>query len=447
METHPKTGAAQIVELREKIKKITIPQYVETTGPSSAKPPLFSKITEEELLRYGIPSDWISEVKRANEDTLFDLADHLPQEATEALLDLAVGVKPKMPDEHIRYEDPLDHPDAQRRFRVMKNIEELKSALEYPWEKWCIFLHPEQRQIVEKDYSGPARVSGSAGTGKTIVAIHRAVYLARNNPNARVLLATFSEALANSLKTKLRRLIRSEPHIGERLEVYDMNTLGRRLYELNFDRPNIASQDIIRELIAEAAAEFTENRFSLHFLITEWEEVIDAWQLTTWEEYKDVKRLGRKMRLPEKQRQMLWSIFERVKQKLEARKLITFPEIFSRLASQISKSGCPPFDFAVVDEAQDISIPQLRFLSALGGERRNGLFFAGDLGQRIFQQPFSWKSLGVNIRGRSSTLKINYRTTHQIRIQADRLLAPEVSDVDGNTEDRRGTISLFNGPK
>ena len=110
------------------------------------------------------------------------------------------------------------------------------------------------------------------------------------------------------------------------------------------------------------------------------------------------------------------------------------------------ESAHPPFEFAVVDEAQDVSVPQLRFLAALGAGRPNSLFFAGDLGQRIFQQPFSWKALGVDVRGRSSTLRINYRTSHQIRTQADRLLGPEVSDVDGNKEDRKGTISTFNGP-
>jgi len=100
----------------------------------------------------------------------------------------------------------------------------------------------------------------------------------------------------------------------------------------------------------------------------------------------------------------------------------------------------------VVDEAQDLSVAQLRFLASVGSARPNALFFAGDLGQRIFQPPFSWKSLGVDIRGRSRTLHINYRTSHQIRQQADRLLGPEVSDVDGNTEERRGTVSVFNGP-
>ena len=143
---------------------------------------------------------------------------------------------------------------------------------------------------------------------------------------------------------------------------------------------------------------------------------------------------------------MLWAIFERVRGGLKARNLITHAEMFTSLAVAISKSKNAVFDFAVVDEAQDISVAHLRFLAALGGGRPNALFFAGDLGQRIFQQPFSWKSLGVDIRGRSRTLRLNYRTSHQIRTQADRLLGPVVTDVDGNIEDRSDTVSVFNGP-
>jgi len=150
--------------------------------------------------------------------------------------------------------------------------------------------------------------------------------------------------------------------------------------------------------------------------------------------------------LPEAQRTVLWSIFEHIRAGLRERKLITHAELFTALAVAIAKSKNVVFDFAVVDEAQDISIAHLRFFAALGGSRPNALFFAGDLGQRIFQQPFSWKSLGVDIRGRSRTLRINYRASHQIRTQADRLLGPVVTDLDGNTEDRSDTVSVFNGP-
>src|ERR1019366_8090983 len=144
-----------------------------------------------------------------------------------------------------------------------------------------------------------------------------------------------------------------------------------------------------------------------------------AWQLETWESYRDVVRLGRKTRLPEAQRAVLWSIFERVRVGLKERKLITHAGLLTALASALAKGKHPPFDFAVVDEAQDISVSGLRLLAALGGDRPNALFFAGDLGQRIFQPPFSWKSLGVDVRGRSFTLKVNYRTSHQIRTVSD----------------------------
>ena len=174
--------------------------------------------------------------------------------------------------------------------------------------------------------------------------------------------------------------------------------------------------------------------------------MVDAWQLASWEAYRDIRRLGRKTRLSEKHRIVLWSIFEQVQASLKSLGLITAAAVFSRMAVQLIQNRQTPFDFVVVDEAQDITVSQLRFLAALGGSRPDGLFFAGDLGQRIFQQPFSWKALGIDIRGRSRTLRINYRTSHQIRMQADRLLGPELSDVDGNSEERTGTISLFNGP-
>ena len=143
---------------------------------------------------------------------------------------------------------------------------------------------------------------------------------------------------------------------------------------------------------------------------------------------------------------VLWSVLERVRDALRERERTTLPAVFGALAASLSAGPSPPFDFAVVDEAQDLSVAQLRFLAALGGDRPNALFFAGDLGQRIFQQPFSWSSLGVEIRGRYRTLRVNYRTSHQIRQQADRHLGPEVTDVDGNTEDRSHTVSVFNGP-
>ncbi len=446
LETHPKTGAAQLVEIRETIQEILIPKYIDADEPAKESLQLFSHVSDDDLLSYGVPAEWLQDVRQATEDSLLALTDHLPGEAAEALLELATGGKLSKPPVVPTEIDPFKHPDAQRRFRIMNNVEELKMALDYPWDKWTVFLHPEQRHLVEREYNGPARVSGSAGTGKTIVALHRAVFLARSNPDARVLLTTFSDTLANALNFRLTRLVSNEPRLAERIEVHSINAIGVRLYKANFGQVKIAESEDIRKLLATASKEIGGHKFSLRFLITEWEQIVDAWQLKNWEAYRDVMRLGRKTRLPEQQRAILWSIFERVRNGLHTRAMITHAGLFGRLAQVIGTSKNPPFDFVIVDESQDMGVSYMRFFAALGANRPNALFFAGDLGQRIFQQPFSWIALGIDIRGRSRTLRINYRTSHQIRMQADRLLGPEVSDVDGNIEDRSNTVSVFNGP-
>src|SRR3979411_3038912 len=180
----------------------------------------------------------------------------------------------------------------------------------------------------------------------------------------------------------------------ERIDVYSLNAIGLRLYKANVGPATIASRDVIRKLVQEAASAVGGHKFGQHFLLTEWEQVVDAWQLEDWEAYRDVARLGRKTRLPEAQRKVLWSIFERAHAGLKSRRLITRAELFASLAAAISRAKKVVLDFAVVDEAQDISVAHVRFFAALGNGRANALFFAGDLGQRIFQQPFSWKAFG-----------------------------------------------------
>jgi len=450
IERHPTTGAMQLVEVRERVEEVEIfkpKEVAEPVAPApAAKPKLFDNLRKFELMGFGVPEEWVDDVRRATEDTLFDIISHLPQEAQEALLKLAVGEKPEPPVTAPVEADPFAHPDAQRRFRVLTNIEELQRALDYPWEKWAVFLHPDQLQYVERSYSGPARISGSAGTGKTVVALHRAVHLARNDPQARILLTTFSKALANALKVKLQHLAGNEPAVLARITVQSITGVAYDLYSSLFGQPNIASPALVQTLLTKAAGQVDGPKFSSAFLAGEWSEVVDAWQIENWEGYRDVSRLGRKTRIGGKQRESLWSIFEQLRAGLAERKAVTWSGVFGRLAAHYGATENRPFDFAVVDEAQDISVAEARFLGALVSHRPDGLFFAGDLGQRIFQQPFSWKSLGIDVRGRSHTLRINYRTSHQIRAQADRLLPPNISDVDGNAESRRGTISVFNGP-
>ena len=203
---------------------------------------------------------------------------------------------------------------------------------------------------------------------------------------------------------------------------------------------------MLRRVLTQAADSRSDPQLSMNILWAEWNELVDPWQLATWEEYRDFPRLGRKTRLPEVRRAAIWAALQKVTARLQAEGLITRAQVYSQLAAQIRTRKQPPFDFVIVDEAQDLNVPQLRFLAALGADRPNGLFFAADLGQRIFQLPFSWKAVGIDIGGRSHTLSVNYRTSHQIRAQADRLLGPQMTDVDGNPQDRRGATSVFNGP-
>jgi mRNA-degrading endonuclease RelE of RelBE toxin-antitoxin system len=456
LETHPKTGAAQLVEVREFVEEIKVPVY--TTSSSAVAPmrrPL-ERIADDVLLGFGVPLDWLHELRVATEDQLLEIAEHLPSEAAETVLELATGGSPARSRETIlqvaearpEYGNlaPFLHPDARRRFRVMESAEELERALEYPWEKWSVFLHPDQRELVEREQSGPFRVSGSAGTGKTVVALHRAVHLARKYPDSRVLLATFSGPLAAALSVKLRALIEHEPRLGERIDVRALPDLALRLASTAQGRPRLATSDDVHSAIEAAFPLSGDTRFTPPFLFAEWRDIVDAWNLDSKESYNSVPRLGRKSRLSETQRDALWPVFAKMREELEKKGILTESQLYHSLASRFGEASAPVYDFIIVDEAQDLSAAGLRFIAALGKHRPDALFFSGDLGQRIFQQPFSWKSLGVDVTGRCRTLRVNYRTSHQIRLCADRLLDAQLADVDGNVERREATISVLNGP-
>lgn len=440
IEIHPKTGAAQLVELRETIQKVFVPEYTEVE-----KAPAVSGKNHEDLLALGIPEEWIDEILKADEDQILEIAEYLPAEASEAVLNLAAGITPNVPVILPENEDPFSHPDAMRRFRVMENVEELSQALEYPWDKWSVFLHPVQKIIVEDEYSGPVRVSGSAGTGKTIVALHRAVFLAEKNPGSRILLATFSNTLADALFSKLRILIHSRPRLAEQIEVKCLDDYAAQLYRRNIGKLNIPKASDIEDILSEAVQRVNHMSFNQAFIMSEWKEIVDQRQIESCDEYCSITRIGRKRRLSENQRKELWQVFAKIKTLFAQKGLVTTSGMYRKLSELYEKRDNAPFDFVIVDEAQDLSISQLRFLSTIGRNDPGMLFFAGDPGQRIFQLPFSWKALGIDIAGRAKTLKINYRTSHQIRSRADLLLDTEITDVDGNTENRRDTVSVFNG--
>jgi hypothetical protein len=457
IEAHPRTGAIQIVEVRERVEELAPAAplgshdvtAVGSTPSPDASPLLFSNLSPDDLLAVGVPEDWVNDVRGATEEGFFDLARHLPGEAAEALLEYAAIGRLPVPPQVALQEAGFEHPDSLRRFRVVENVEELSAALEAPWERWAIFLHPSQRSVVDRDFSGPARVAGSAGTGKTVVALHRAARLAEDaEPATRVLLTTFSSPLVDALDRKLKLLVAARPSVVPRITIAPLGRLAEELFQLaRGDRPHIASDAQVRTALTKAAEALGASDISTRFLISEWTYVVDAWQITSAEAYSEVPRLGRKNRMGARQRERLWPVFEAARCHLNERGIYTRPQVFRAVTEHHAVRPEKPFTHVVVDEAQDLGVPELRFIAAITPATANALFFAGDLGQRIFQQPFSWKALGVDVRGRSATLKVNYRTSHQIRQAADRLLPASVRDVDGLADDRAGTVSVFNGPE
>ncbi|WP_024279516.1 3'-5' exonuclease [Xanthobacter sp. 126] len=373
IEAHPRTGAIQIVEVRERVEDGAAPA---TPRPAPAPlPSLFAGLDDDTLLSLGVPADWLADVRAVNEDGFFALAAHLPAEAAEALLQYATTGR--LAPAPVPAADPFAHPDAQRRIRLIANQEELEQALAFPWEKWGVFLHPSQRALVERSFNGPARVAGQLEHGV---------------------------------------------------------------------RPRIASDVVLRARLNAAAAETGLKGFSERFLLSEWTHVVDAWGLSSLDAYTSVPRMGRKSRLGPNQRARLWPVFAAVRTALAAERYTTWAQVFSSLADALAARAARPFDHVVIDEAQDLAPAELRFFAALAPAGADGLFLAGDVGQRIFQHPFSWAGLGVEVRGRSHTLKVCYRTSQQIRRAADRLLPTVLRDADGLEDERRGIVSVFDGP-
>jgi superfamily I DNA/RNA helicase len=195
-----------------------------------------------------------------------------------------------------------------------------------------------------------------------------------------------------------------------------------------------------------AAATAGLKGFSERFLLSEWINVVDAWGLSSLDAYSTVERMGRKSRLGPNQRARLWPVFAAVQEALATERYTTWANVFTGLAKALEGRPSKPFDHVIIDEAQDLAPAELRFFAALAPAEPNGLFLSGDIGQRIFQHPYSWASLGVDVRGRSHTLKVCYRTSQQIRRAADRLLPTVLRDSDGLDDERRGIVSVFDGP-
>jgi hypothetical protein len=443
--THPITGSAQIVEFDEVVR-------AEEQAPSriphrDSPPSLFAAESDDYLLSLGVPPVYLETVRGlSGHDDLLAVIDRLPEEAQEALFTLATGDRPTpRPTARDLVSDPFTHPDAQRRFWIAADEAALTEALERPWEEWLVFLHPAQRSAVERNFNGPARVSGSAGTGKSVVAMHRAAYLARLSAGGRLLLTTFSKTLASRLSDGMDKLLGAVSEARVRVEVLPLHSYAIAQLERRGFAVGIAEVEEIQQCLSGARGDL-DPRFTDSFLFDEWDAVVDYWGVRSWEAYRNVVRVGRGAPLSPRQRRQLWDAFARAQEDLDRTGRATWGDVCDRLRHIIDDEGTRPFRHVIVDEAQDLGPRELRLIASLAAPGSRALFFAGDIGQRIYRWPFPWLAAGVDVRGRAQRLRVNYRTSAEIRRFSDALLPAKLAEVDGEEEPRQ-TISILRGPE
>lgn len=439
------TGVPQFVIIEERREEIV--HRFHTAEVRGA--PLFSRFDDDYLLGLGVPARWLDAVKVADETQFLDqLIEVLPPEASEVLMRLASGeLVPLSKPDTGKGSDPFRRPGAQRSFRVIDDDRVLEQALAAPWNAWVVFLHPTQRQVVDRDFNGPARVTGGAGTGKTVVALHRAARLARDDPDARVLLTTYSKTLAARLHQHLLELVGEDAPELDAIRVDHFHHVATGLWRGAHDLPfHLADDGRIEEALGEAAKSVGGTDLSLAFLKSEWDAVINAEGIRSWEAYRTFPRVGRGTPLGARRRMNAWSVFEALHHQLDQAGERTYEQLCFETAATVNASGDRPFDHVVADEIQDFGPAELGLLRVLVKDP-GSLFLAGDLGQRIYKGGTSFLRAGIDVQGRSTRLRLNYRTSEQIRRYADRILPATLDDPDVEGEQKRDAVSLFSGPE
>ena len=434
---HPVTGTLQVVEVVTRVEERL--EIREVLSEAS----LFDRHQDEYLLSLGVPESWLPTLRKVGrEDQLEGLLPQLPPDVADRLYLLACGelVAPPVP---LRPDQPATaSPDTLRRFYVVDSDDDLQAVLNAPMHKWLAFLHPTQRNLATGSFKGPVKVTGSAGTGKTVVLLHRARHLARQGK--RVLLTTFVNTLADNLRRNLAMLC-----APEELALITTSTVHAEALALvrrvEPQAKPLQDSDVRRML--EETGQHLASPFDGAFLAAEWEKVLSPQGILTWAQYRSASRTGRGRPLSVADRKEAWKVFEQVRGRLVAERADDFPGL-CRQALELLQSGrvSGTYEAVLVDEVQDLKPQELRLLAALCGQGPDRLMLAGDAGQRIYAGGFSLRALGIETRGRSHILKINYRTTEQIRTFADRILGEVAHDLEGGTESRKGTRSLLRGP-
>ena len=454
---NPETGAIQLYTPGPALQAAPAGQgsaavEKEGTGP-------FARLRTRQLMRLGVPEAMVLEVREARgEGDLDELEKRLPLEAYDGLFLYLAGESYEkiIRDRETSHEDvdttdfskALLRDESQARFVLVHDEFELEAMLNAPLEKWRVFLHPSQRRIVERNWNGPVRLLGAAGTGKTVVAMHRARWLARKSVDSRkVLFITYNRNLAADIQQNLRQIC--GPDELRRIEVKNLDAwvygfLKRHSYEFQI----VYGRD---DQAWKQALDFRPSGVDLsdEFFQAEWEQVVQANGVSSEQEYKRVSRVGRGVRLNRAQRIQIWKVFEEYILQLTDRGLKEVEDAYrdavSLIASERLELG---YSTVIVDEAQDLGSQAWRLIRSLVPRGANDLFLTGDCHQRIYGRKTILGRCGIDIRGRSRKLRLNYRTTEQTRAWAARLLeGRSIDDLDGGSDDNSGIRSLTRGPE
>jgi hypothetical protein len=441
---NPATGA---LEIEDRAALAAVGDQVPADAVNRA---LLADRSDQDLVAVGLPADLVPLLRRvATAAELQALVAVMPPGQGDALTMLVAGttvddiiaqlVGGEVPGDV----DPgdlvaaLDRPATQLTFQLVEGESELRAMLDQPFALWRTFLHPQQRRLAQRgSYSGPVRVTGGAGTGKTVVALHRARALA-DRTDEPILFTTFTRNLAGVIEDQLEAL--GGAQLRERVEVLNIDRLAYRIVrDAEGINPAVAG-DRDEERVWRAVVADTGSRFSVTFLRQEWRQIILAQGVSTRADYLRARRAARGVRLSRRDRSDIWTICERVVDGLRSQGRRTHLQLAADAAGYLTAGPVRPYAHVIVDEAQDLHAAQWRLLRAVVREQSDDLFIVGDAHQRIYDNRVSLSSVGINVRGRSHRLRINYRTTQEIVEWATHVLSGEVvDDLDDGVEDLAG---------
>jgi superfamily I DNA/RNA helicase len=461
---NPVTGAMQVVVVSE-VPATPVAAAAAVVAQAQASPLLFAEPSDQDLLSLGVPQECLVQVRAIRSEAELDEAQPmLPVEAYEGLFLLAAGetvsqilhARETRIDRVIDTQDfvaSLETAESQSRFVVVDTDAELTAIMNAPLAQWRVFLHPTQRKLASGDRSGPVRILGGAGTGKTVLAMHRAKWLAenRNTEGKKVLVTTFTRNLAFDIEANLSTFC--SPQTMKKMEVKNLDAwVHGFLREHRFEHTIVYNRQ--KEAVEAWQSALAVKDVSLglpdSFYEQELEQVVLAQGVTTLDEYRSARRVGRGVLLSRSKRDAVWPVFEEYRHQLTSRKLKEVDDAYRDAADTFEqKHPEGRYSSIVVDETQDFGPQALRLLRALIGPGPNDLFFVGDGHQRIYSRNKAAMSrCGIDIRGRSKKLYLNYRTTEEIRLQAVALLEGcEVDDLDDGHDETKRYKSLSHGAK